>query len=153
MIDGVNTKYLKVIPDDRGWLMEILRYDDDVFEDFGQVYFTAAYPGVVKGWHLHKIQKDNLVCVNGMIKVVIYDGRNKSSTYGELNEFFIGEKNPMLINIPTHVYHGFQALGDETAMCINISTQPYNYDKPDEYRLEPDTDKIPYNWNTEAKIL
>jgi dTDP-4-dehydrorhamnose 3,5-epimerase len=153
LIDGVNTKYLKVIPDERGWLMEILRCDDDVFEKFGQVYFTAAYPGVVKGWHLHKIQKDNLVCVNGMIKVAIYDGRNISSTYGELNEFFIGEKNPMMINIPTHVYHGFQALGDETAMCINISTHPYNYDKPDEYRLEPDTDKIPYNWNKSAKIL
>jgi len=150
LIDGVNTKYLKVIPDDRGWLMEILRCDDDIFEKFGQVYFTAAYPGVVKGWHLHKKQSDNLLCVNGMMKVVLYDKRKDSPTYGELNEFFIGEKNPMLISIPPRVYHGFKAIGDETAMCINVSTHPYKYEEPDEYRLAPDTDEIPYNWNNES---
>ena len=54
MIDGVKTKNLKVVPDERGWLMEILRNDEDIFENFGQVYMTTAYPGVVKGWHLHK---------------------------------------------------------------------------------------------------
>jgi dTDP-4-dehydrorhamnose 3,5-epimerase-like enzyme len=36
--------------------------------------------------------------------------QEKFSNYGELNEFFIGEKNPTLISIPTFVYHGFKQL-------------------------------------------
>ena len=47
MIEGVRTKKLKVIPDARGRLMEILRADDDLFLKFGQVYMTSAYPGVI----------------------------------------------------------------------------------------------------------
>jgi len=37
MIDGVKVKKLKVIPDERGWLMEILRCDDEIYKEFGQV--------------------------------------------------------------------------------------------------------------------
>ena len=49
MIAGVKTKMLKVIPDERGYLMEILRCDEDLLSQFGQVYMTTVYPGVVKG--------------------------------------------------------------------------------------------------------
>ena len=35
LIDGVRTKTLRLIPDERGWLMEILRSDDpDYFQKF-----------------------------------------------------------------------------------------------------------------------
>jgi len=132
MIDGVKTKNLKVIPDERGWLMEILRCDDELYEKFGQLYFTPTYPGVVKAWHLHQKQRDNFTCVYGMVKVALYDARKNSPSYGELNEFFIGEKNPRIISIPTFVYHGFKAIGDNTAFCINIPNNPYNYTEPDE---------------------
>jgi dTDP-4-dehydrorhamnose 3,5-epimerase len=151
MIESVKTKNLKLIPDERGWLMEILRCDDDLFEKFGQVYFTTAYQGVVKAWHLHKKQRDNFLCVNGMIKVVLYDARKDSPTYKELNEFYIGEKNPKLISIPPYVYHGFKAIGTKTAFCINVPNYPYNYDDPDEFRLDPDTNEIPYDWILEGK--
>ncbi len=146
MIEGVKTKQMRVIPDERGWLMEILRCDDDCFIKFGQVYLTTAYPGVVKAWHMHKIQTDNFCCIHGMMKVVLYDDRKDSPTFGEVNEFFIGEKNPMLITIPPLVYHGFKTIGTESAYFLSVPTEPYNYSKPDEYRLPPDTDKIPYKW-------
>lgn len=42
MINGVIIKKLKVIPDERGRLMEILRADDDFFEKFGQVSADIA---------------------------------------------------------------------------------------------------------------
>ncbi len=146
MIKGVVVKQLKIIPDERGWLMEILRCDDNLFEKFGQIYITTAYPGVVKAWHLHKIQTDNFTCIKGMMKVVLYDSRKKSTTYKEINEFFIGEKNPLLIKVPPLVYHGFKAIGTEPAYFLNVPNEPYNYKNLDEYRLPPDTDKIPYDW-------
>ena len=80
MIQGVQVKTLKVIADERGWLMEMLRKDDDLFAGFGQVYMTAGYPGVVKGWHYHKKQIDNFACIKSMMKVVLYDPREDSAT-------------------------------------------------------------------------
>jgi len=146
MMEGVKTKQLRIIPDERGWLMEILRCDDEFFTKFGQVYLTTAYPDIVKAWHMHKIQTDNFSCIHGMMKVVLYDARKESLTFGEINEFILGEKNPMLISVPPFVYHGFKAIGSETAYFLNVPTEPYNYKEPDEYRLPPDTDKIPYKW-------
>ena len=147
MIEGVMVKELKVIPDERGRLMEILRADDEVFRKFGQVYVTTAYPGVVKGWHYHKKQQDNMAVVKGMMKIVLYDGRLDSPTYGEVNEFFAGEHNPVLIHIPPYVYHGFKCVSGEEAMVVNTPTEPYDYREPDEFRVHPLDNEIPYDWN------
>ena len=146
MIDGVKTKILKRIPDERGRLMEILRNDDDMFTGFGQVYMTTTYPQVVKAWHYHKKQDDFITCVKGMLKLVLYDGRKKSPTYDEINEFFIGDYNPMLIKVPKMIYHGWKCISEEEAIVINVPTEPYNGKAPDEYRLDPHTSEIPYTW-------
>jgi dTDP-4-dehydrorhamnose 3,5-epimerase len=146
MIDGVVTKQLKQFADERGWLTEILRSDWEHFKKFGQVYVTAAYPQVVKAWHMHKKQTDNIACIKGMIKLVLYDDREKSKTKGEINEFILGEKNLILVQIPPEVWHGFKTITEEYALVINIPTELYNYKEPDEYRLPPDTRKIPYDW-------
>ncbi|MCX6800759.1 MAG: dTDP-4-dehydrorhamnose 3,5-epimerase family protein [Candidatus Diapherotrites archaeon] len=146
LIDGVILKDLKVFPDERGRLMEILRSDDPVFKGFGQAYVTAAYPGVVKAWHFHKGQYDNFVVLKGMMKIVIYDSRVDSKTKGLLNEFFLGEQNNKLLQIPPFVYHGFKCISETEAMVLNIPTQIYNYKNPDEFRLPFDDKSIPYNW-------
>jgi len=146
MIRGVKTVKLKLVPDERGWLMEILRCDWDVFQKFGQVYVTAAYPNVAKAWHMHKKQTDHIACIKGMIKLVLYDGRKDSPTRSEINEFFVGEKNPAMVIVPKEVWHGFKAIGTEAALVINVPTELYNYKKPDEERLPPDTKEIPYDW-------
>jgi dTDP-4-dehydrorhamnose 3,5-epimerase len=146
LIEGVRTKRLKVIPDERGLLMEMMRCDDEFFEKFGQVYLTVAYPGVVKGWHYHKVQTDIFIPVKGMLKLVLFDQRPDSPTHGVISEFFIGLHNPLLVTIPPRVLHGFKAIGVEPAYLINVPTEPYRYDEPDEYRLPPDDPSIPYNW-------
>lgn len=146
MIEGVVIKKLNVIPDERGYLMEILRDDDDFYEKFGQAYITAVYPGVVKGWHFHKKQVDHFCVVKGMVKVVLYDGREGSPTHGEVNEFFMGEKNPIVLRIPTHVLHGMKGVGVETGILLNIPTEHYRYDDPDEFRVDPHDNDVPYDW-------
>jgi dTDP-4-dehydrorhamnose 3,5-epimerase len=151
MIDGVRTKKLKVIPDERGRLMEILRSDDELFSKFGQVYITTVYPGVVKAWHYHKKQTDNIAVIKGMAKLVLYDNREDSPTKGETNEFFIGEHNPMLICVPKLVMHGFKGIGNCETIMLNCPTEVYNYKTPDEFSLPADTKEIPYNWAREDK--
>lgn len=146
MIEGVKTKKLRVIPDQRGRLMEILRADDDLFERFGQVYMTTTYPGVVKAWHLHKKQKDNVACVQGMIKLAVYDPREDSPTYKEVDEFYLGTHNPILVQLPAGVYHGWMCVSQEEAIVMNIPTEVYNREDPDEFRLDPHENDIPYDW-------
>jgi len=146
MIDGVVVKPLKVIPDERGWLMEIFRADDPFFEKFGQTYMTVVYPGVVKGWHYHKKQVDHFCAVKGMAKVVLYDDREGSSTRGEVNEFFMGEKNPILLRIPAGVLHGMKGVGTEPAFIVNSPSEVYVYESPDEHRVAPHDNDVPYSW-------
>jgi dTDP-4-dehydrorhamnose 3,5-epimerase len=147
VIDGVATKKLRVIPDERGRLMEILRSDDQLFSRFGQVYMTTVYPGVVKGWHYHKKQTDHFAVVKGMAKLVLYDNRDDSPTKGDINEFFVGEHNPLLVKIPPLVLHGFKCISEEEAICINVPTEVYNYEQPDEFRVDPHKNDIPYSWD------
>ena len=146
MIDGVKVKKLKTISDERGRLMEILRVDDDIFRKFGQVYITTAYPGVTKAWHFHRKQTDYFTCVAGMMKLVLYDGRDGSPTRGEVNEFFVGVHNPALVTIPPGVVHGFKCVGDCEAVVVNVPTEPYDPKDPDEFRIPAHGGDIPYDW-------
>jgi len=146
MIDGVKTKKLQIIPDERGRLMEILRNDDELFLQFGQVYMTTTYPSVVKAWHLHKEQTDNVACVKGMIKLALYDAREQSPTFKQVDQFYLGLYNPLLVQIPKGIYHGWMCVSPDEAIIVNIPTESYNYETPDEFRLDPHDNDIPYDW-------
>jgi len=147
MIHGVEIKELRVIPDERGRLMEVLRCDDSIFSKFGQVYITTAHPGVVKGWHYHKKQEDHMAVIHGMMKIVLFDGRKESPTFGKVNEFFLGIHSPYLIKIPPMVLHGFKCISKDEAIVVNIPSEPYNRESPDEFRVDPHDNKIPYDWH------
>jgi dTDP-4-dehydrorhamnose 3,5-epimerase len=147
MIHDVTTKKLRLIPDERGRLMEILRKDDPHYLPIAQVYMTTNYPGVVKAWHYHKKQSDQMTCVKGMVKVVLYDARENSPTKGEINEFFVGEHNPMLIRIPPGVLHGWKCISEGESVVVNAPDQLYDYQDPDENRVAWDDPSIPYNWD------
>ncbi|MBP6965773.1 MAG: dTDP-4-dehydrorhamnose 3,5-epimerase family protein [Armatimonadetes bacterium] len=146
MIEGVKIKQLQRHADERGCLTEILRRDDEIFAEFGQVYATVNYPQVVRAWHYHKKQDDFFAVVKGMAKAVLYDAREGSPTKGEVNEFFLGEQNMILLRIPVGVYHGYKTVGDETAILLNLPTRTYDPSDPDEYRLPWDSPEVPYDW-------
>jgi dTDP-4-dehydrorhamnose 3,5-epimerase len=150
MIEGVKVKDLKVIPDDRGMLVEFLRSDDPDFQKFGQVYMTMVYPGVVKAWHFHKKQTDHFVCVSGMAKVGLHDAREGSRTLGETNTFVIGWQRQRLLIIPPGVYHGFTPAGPEPACIVNIPTELFDRENPDEFRIPFDDPRIGYDWGVKS---
>jgi len=146
LIDGVWVKQLKPIVDERGKLMELLRSDEPIFEGFGQSYVTFCNPRIVKGWHYHKRQVDHFVCLGGEAKVVLYDSREGSKTHGLVNEFILSLAHSVLVKVPTYVLHGFTAVGGHEAMVLNFPTAVYNYSSPDEFRKDPFSPEIPYDW-------
>lgn len=143
-IDGVVIKPLKKIPDERGFVYHMLRRDDPIFEEFGEIYFSVVYPGVIKGWHIHKKMTLNYAVVAGMIKLVLYDDREASPTRGNLVEIFTGEGNYLLIKIPPMIWNGFKGIGAKPAIVANCATLPH--DPGEIERLDPFSDKIPYDW-------
>lgn len=146
MIHDVKVKPLKVNADERGSLMEIMRSDDEIFERFGQVYVSLNYPNVIRAWHWHEHQDDYFTVVKGMAKVVLYDAREDSPTRGDINEFFMGERNYIILKIPRGVIHGYKTIGVEPSLLLNFPTEVYNREKPDEYRVAWNWPEIPYDW-------
>jgi len=145
MIDGVLVTPLQQIPDERGKIMHMLRVTDPHFEAFGEIYFSVAYPDVIKGWHIHTRQVQNYAVVSGRVKLALYDQRESSPTVGELQEIYLGGENYNLVRIPTGVYNGFKAVGNEPAIVANCATVPHD---PDEIsRLDPFDESIPYDWD------
>ena len=148
MIDGVVTKQLRPIADERGDVMEILRDDDELFSKFGQVYMTTCYPGIVKAWHAHERQYDHLCCLQGAAKLGLYDDREDSPTCGQTQAIMLGMLNPLLVCVPPLVWHGFTAVGGETSLILNIPTEHYVAYDPDELRRDPFDPAIPFEWHT-----
>jgi len=144
MIDGVNIIRLNKIIDERGKIMHMMKATDPHFIQFGEIYFSCAWPGVVKAWHIHKTMTINNAVISGHAKLVIFDGREGSSTKGELQEIFIGEDNYCLVQIPPGIANGYKAYGDNLVIMANCSTEPHN---PEEMiRIDPFINEIPYNW-------
>ena len=143
-VKGIVIKQLKKIPDERGCIYHMLRCDDSIFEKFGEIYFSIVYPGVIKGWHLHKEMTLNYTVIQGMIKLVLYDDRENSPTKGNLMELFIGEENYCLVKIPPNIWSGFMGIGNKLAIVANCATLPHD---PDEIKkISLYTKEIPYNW-------
>jgi dTDP-4-dehydrorhamnose 3,5-epimerase len=93
------------------------------------------------------VQWDHFVIVQGMMKVVLYDMRDDSPTKGVINEYFMGEKNPILLRIPPGVAHGMKGIEPMGGMLVNTPSHPYHYTEPDEYRIPAHDNDIPYDWS------
>ena len=143
-IEGVEVLPLRKIVDERGMVMHMLKNTDPHFQEFGEMYFACGYPGVVKAWHIHKEMPLNNCCVVGMIKLVLYDGREGSSTHGELMELFIGEDNYCLVKIPPGITNGYKAFGTQMAVLANCATMPH--DPQELIYIDPFENDIPYDW-------
>jgi dTDP-4-dehydrorhamnose 3,5-epimerase len=148
-INDVLITPLAKIPDERGTIKHMLRVDSPHFQKFGEIYFSTAYPGVIKGWHEHTKQVQNYAVIQGMIKLVLYDNRPDSSTYKNLMELFIGDDNYSLVTIPTGIINGYKCISTIPCIVANCSTLPFT---PGEMlRHEPFGNLVPYKWDIEMK--
>jgi dTDP-4-dehydrorhamnose 3,5-epimerase len=143
-IHDVRITPLRRIPDERGAIMHMLRSDDPAFQQFGEIYFSLVYPGVVKGWHVHHRMTLNYAVPTGMIKLVCYDEREGSPTRGIVQEIHLGALHYALVTIPPGIWNGFKGEGTATALVANCATEPH--DPAEIERIDPSDDRIPYDW-------
>ena len=145
MIDGVKLINLKTIHDERGKIMHMLKKTDPHFIEFGEIYFSCAWPNVIKAWHIHKSMTLNNVVIQGNAKLVLYDDREDSPTKGELNEFFLGEDNYKLLQIPPGIANGYKPYGSKLCVLANCATEPHS--KHEIIYIDPENNNFGYNWD------
>lgn len=145
VIDGVAIIPLKQIVDERGKVMQMLKATDPHFIRFGEIYFSCAWPGTVKAWHVHKSMTLNNAVISGWAKLVLYDGREGSRTKGCIQEVFLGEDNYCLVQIPPGITNGYKAYGEKLVILANCATEPH--DPQEIIHINPLTKEIPYDWS------
>lgn len=144
-VAGVTVRPLRQIPDERGRVMHMLRSDDPEFESFGEIYFSMVHPGVVKGWHRHRVMALNYAVVQGTVKLVVADDRPGSPTAGRHAEIYLGEGNYALAHVPPGIWNGFKGVGSVTAIVANCASHAHD---PDEIeRMDPFTKHLGYDWS------
>jgi dTDP-4-dehydrorhamnose 3,5-epimerase len=144
-IEGMQVIPLRRIADERGTILHMLKRTDPHFVEFGEIYFSSVFRGVVKGWHRHREMSLNYACVFGRVKVVVYDDRADSSTRGELVEVFLGPDNHELVIIPPGLWNGFKGMSEPFAIVANCCTHPHDPSRSE--RLDPFDNDIPYDWS------
>lgn len=151
-IVGVYMAYLLRRSDDRGYLTEVLSVDDSSFIGFGQAYVTHCYAGVVKAWHLHKVQWDCFFVVQGTMKIGLMDLREASPSYLDRAYVILGENGSCArLHIPPGVAHGFTPTTPEGGTVLNLPSESYNHEDPDEIRYPWDAFTGPEFWGTENR--
>lgn len=149
ILEGVKTVPLNYNIDDRGYLVEIVHFNDPFFTKFGQAYLVGNMArNTIRAFHKHKILWDYFFISHGSAKFALYDDRPKSSTYKNLQTVIISDKKPSLLVVPPGVFHGWMSLEDDTQM-ISTGSEIYSKENPDEERVPHDS--FGYDWSIKFK--
>lgn len=144
MIEGVIVQKLKQIVDNRGKVMHMLRSDSPLFENFGEIYFSIVNPGVVKAWKKHHKITQHFAVPIGMIRLVFFDDRKDSLSYGKTEILNIGEDNYCLVRIPPLLWYGFKGKSSVASLIANCTNIPY--DPQGTEQKDSGDNYFSYNW-------
>lgn len=144
-IEGVIVTPLKIISDDRGAVLHMLRNDSEGYSKFGECYFSEVMPHKIKAWKRHTIQTQNFSVPIGMMRVVIFDDRPDSPSHSRIMEVDLGRPHAYnRITIPPLLWYGFRCISKETALLINCADYPH--DKAESETIDLYDPLIPYSW-------
>ena len=144
MIHDVKITPLKIISDERGKVMHMLRVDSDIFDKFGEIYFSTIFYKSIKAWHLHKEATLNYVCMKGRVKLVLFDDRKTSTSKGKYQELILSPEDYFLVTIPNNIWNGFKGLDQDESIIANCLNLPHNENEM--VRENYTNKKFNYNW-------
>lgn len=151
LIEGVRYRWVRPVSHNDGHLTEIIQTGWEIAElPIVQVHMTTTFPGRVRAWGRHHRTVDRLFVASGSVRLVCYDGRRDSPTYGRCNEFFFSDRNQGLLLVPLNVYHGWKNIGNTESIIISMPSIIYDHADPDGDDLPWDApatrEIIPYSW-------
>ncbi|SMF75444.1 dTDP-4-dehydrorhamnose 3,5-epimerase family protein [Pseudobacteriovorax antillogorgiicola] len=145
MIEGVKIVDKRVIRDERGAVLHMLRRDsEDYHSDFGEIYFSKIRQGIVKGWKKHLINIQRLVVPVGEVKFVLFDTRKESKTFNEVLTICLSEDNYKMLVIPPNITYAFQGISTGESLVANCSNKVFEQGESETIPVE--SNLIPYRW-------
>jgi dTDP-4-dehydrorhamnose 3,5-epimerase len=149
----VKLQQFAVLPDDRGYLLEVARIGQGSIAEFPsastQISAAPNYLGTIKAFHYHKFQTDFWVPAAGLFQVALVDLRTDSATFGAKNTLYVGALRPWQIQIPPGVAHGYKVIGKQPSMLIYVTDRTYN--PSDAGRIAYNHPDIAYDWELQHK--
>jgi len=133
---------MKIIGVSGGSVLRVLKNDSNGFYGFGEAYFSIVECGVIRGWKCHKSMTLNLVVPEGAIRFVVYDERVESSTFDSFEDVTLSRECYSRLTIPPGVLVGFQGVGKNTNLLLNIADIHHDDNEVDNTPL----DSIKYDW-------
>lgn len=138
MIEGIMIKNLVKHVDERGFFAELVREDWEellIGDEIIQFNLSFSYPGMIRAWHRHlRGQVDYFICIDGSLKICIYDDREDSKTHRELDEIIVSDENLRIVRVPGMLWHGYKAIGTKSTKLLYGVNRLYDYMDPDEER-------------------
>lgn len=133
------------VPKQHGYLTEVFRA---AWSEGGvdQVFQVVLEPGAISAWHAHGETLDRLFVTSGLVRIVLFDGREDSPTFGQINEFRFGTVRPALVVVPPRVWHGIQNVAGSASAVLNLVDRAYDYENPDHWRVPADSPAIPFTF-------
>ena len=141
-IEGVLLTPLKTIDVTGGDVRHAMKKSDPGYNGFGEAYFSIVESGVVKAWKRHKIMTLNLVVCSGKVRFVIYDDRQNLDRNNVFQEVVLSSENYFRLTVPPMVWMGFQGIGGNTNMLLNIVDIEHSSEELDRLSLN----EINFNW-------
>ena len=145
MIHDIELTTLAEIKDSRGSVKHFIKSTDEDFVSFGEVYLSTVKCNVVKGWKKNLDVDQNFCCIQGIIKVVIYDDRNDSVSRGSIHAIILdSESTHSRLKIPKDLWYSFKCCSEETSTLLNFISTPHKFNRVK--TLPISSSLIPFEW-------
>ncbi len=126
-VNGVHVWQMPTHSDVRGRLFKAYAATDSKFSPFPfntyEHFFTESKENVFRGMHFqgnpHAVSKI-ISIVQGKVIDFLFDAREESETYGNLQIVYLDETEPASVFIPTGVAHGYLALEEKTIISYRM---------------------------------
>lgn len=142
VIAGVELTPLAIMPAPDGEVLHAIRSDSAGYRGFGEAYFSTVHYRCVKAWKRHRSMTLNIVVPIGEIRFAIHDDRPDSASRDRTAGFILSRDRYTRLTIPPGLWVGFQGLGRELNLLLNVANFPHD---PAEADRRP-IDAIAFDW-------
>ena len=143
-INGVNISPLSIIDTKGGDVLHAMKMSDHGYSGFGEAYFSTIEPQAIKGWKRHKQMVLNLVVPVGTVRFILFDDRDNQDNVNHFQEVTLSIENGYSrLTIPPMIWVGFQGLGLQTSLVLNIANIEHLPEEVERKELA----EIKFNWS------
>ena len=143
-INGVNITPLSIIDTKGGDVLHAMKMSDHGYSGFGEAYFSTIEPQAIKGWKRHKLMVLNLVVPVGTVRFILFDDRDNQDNVNRFQEVTLSIENGYSrLTIPPMIWVGFQGLGLQTSLVLNIANIEHLPEEVERKKLA----EIKFNWS------